>query len=121
MRLTNGIPLGSPLLLIVAIINYVETLKAQVEWGGPVEGTGVGCWRCGGSVFIGTTYWVGFGEVAVGPQACIMLAGSQRMYVWVDGNVLGVRRVNAHTVSLTIIHISLLLLLCFFLAFCATL
>jgi hypothetical protein len=28
MRVINGIPLGRPLALIVAIINYVETLKA---------------------------------------------------------------------------------------------
>jgi hypothetical protein len=30
VRVTNGIPLGSPLLIIVGIINHVETLKVRV-------------------------------------------------------------------------------------------
>jgi hypothetical protein len=33
MRVTNGIPLGSSLLLPVDTVNCVQTLKVQALWG----------------------------------------------------------------------------------------
>jgi hypothetical protein len=53
MRVTNGIPLGCPLLLPVDTVNCVQTLKVDTRRYEPTVGAYVvECWRearCGGA------------------------------------------------------------------------